>query len=179
MTDVTPSKKNIQIEEIDFRSPVSEATWSKIGGSTNFINDRQHQIHSFNYNGLTRLFVDTVGADGVFPCLFDMEIVGLSVFQRRGGSSSSTIIDMDYFTAPNVNGGSIFTIKPSLTSAGGDFNYLVYNALTDTSEEIGTGFTAPAFSKTLFDKGDVINCIIDQAMPDSEDLMVMIHHRPR
>jgi hypothetical protein len=179
MPDITPKRDNIVEQEVDFKSGIAERTWFKIGAALNFVNKRQHQIHSFNYNGLSRLFVDTVGADGVFPCLFDMEIVGLSVFQRRGGTSSSTIIDMEWYDAPGSNQGTIYTTKPSVTSAGGDFNYLVYNALTDTSEEIGTGFTAPLFSKTQFDKGNVINCIIDQAMPDAEDLMVMIHHRPR
>ncbi len=179
MSNLPEAKTDIELEEVSFRSSVAEAVLQRIGQAINFINRRQHQIHAFNYNGLSRLFVDTVGADGVFPCLFDMEIVGLTVFQRRGGSSSSTIIDMEYFSAPGVNGGSIFSVKPELSNTGGDFNYLVYNALTDTDEEIGVGFTSPTFSKTLFDKGDVINCKIDQAMPDAEDLMIMIHHRPR
>jgi len=179
MSNLPEARTDIEIEEVSFRSSVSEAVMQRIGQAVNFINRRQHQIHSFNYNGLTRLFIDVVGADGVFPCLFDMEIVGLSVFMRRGGSSGNCIINMEYFSAPNVNGGGIFTTKPQISSLGGDFNYLIYNALTETSEEIGTGFTAPEFLKTQFDKGDVINCVIESAMPDSEDLMIMIHHRPR
>jgi len=179
MTDLSEARTDIELEEVSFRSSVSEAVMQRIGQAVNFINRKQHQIHSFNYNGLTRLFVDTIGADGVFPCLFDMEIVGISVFQRKGGVSGNTIIDMEYFSAPNVNGGSIFSVKPQISSLGGDFNYLVYNALTDTEEEIGAGFTSPTFSKTQFDKGDVINCKIESATSESEDLMVMIHHRPR
>lgn len=179
MAEITPLRKNIFEQEVDYKSGIAERTWFKIGSSLNFINDFQHQIHPFNYNGLSRLFVGSVGADGVFPCLFNMEIVGLSIFNRVGGSSSSTIIDLEYFSAPGVNNGSIFSVQPEFDFNGGNFNYMVYNALTDTTEEAGLGFTAPTFSKTEFNKGDVIQCVIDQAMPDSEDLMVMIHHRPR
>ena len=179
MPDITPKRDNIVEQEVDFKSGIAERTWFKIGAATNFINDRQNQIHAFNYNGLTRLHTSILGADGVFPCLFNMEIVGLTVFQRRGGSSSSTIINMEWFDAPASNQGSIFSTKPQISSAGGDQNYMVFNAITDTTTEIGVGFTAPVFSKKIFNAGDVINCIIEQSMPDSEDLMVMIHHRPR
>lgn len=179
MSNLPEARTDIEKEEVSFRSAVAESTFQRMGQGVNFINRRQHQIHSFNYNGLTRLFVDTVGADGVFPCLFDMEIVGISVFMRRGGSSGNCIINMEWFDGPSSNQGSIFATKPQLNSTGGDFNYMIYNALTDTAEEIGTGFTAPSLSKTQFDAGDVINCKIESAMPDSEDLMFMIHHRPR
>jgi len=179
MPDITPKRDNIVEQEVDFKSGIAERTWFKIGAATNFINDRQNQIHSFNYNGLTRLFTSIVGADGVFPCLFDMEIVGLSIFQRRSGTSSSTIIEMEWYDAPGSNQGSIYSTKPQLSSVVVDNSYMIFNAITDTSTEIGAGFTAPVFAKKQFNAGDVINCIVEQAMPDSEDLMIMIHHRPR
>jgi len=179
MPDITPKRDNIVEQEVDFKSGIAERTWFKIGAATNFINDRQNQIHPFSFNGLTSAFIDLQGADGVFPCLFDMEIVGLSVFLRKEGSSSSTIIEMEWFDGPGSNQGSIFTTKPEIAFGGGDQNYMIYNAITDTSTEIGPGFTAPVFLKKNFDAGDVINCVIPQAMFNAEDLMIMIHHRPR
>ena len=41
MTDIVGSKKYIQVEEVDYKSPVSEATNQKIGASINFILDDQ------------------------------------------------------------------------------------------------------------------------------------------
>lgn len=39
MTDVTSAKKKIQVEEVDYRSAVSESTFTKMAGSVNWIID--------------------------------------------------------------------------------------------------------------------------------------------
>ena len=179
MAEIAPIRKNLFEQELDYKSGIAERTWFKIGSAINFVNNRQHQIHQFNYNGLSRLFVDTFAKDGVFPCLFNMEIVGISVFQRVGGSSGNTVIDLRYRTSPGGALTSLFTTKVNIDTNAVNGSYMIYDALNDVDVEKGLGFTAPVLNKTQFDAGDVIECFIESAMPDSADLMVMIHHRPR
>ena len=113
MADVTPARENIQIEETRYRSSVSEATFTKVGGSVNFINNRQYDSHSFNLNGQIGLFSTVVGPDGVFNFLFDAEIVGFSYhIGSTTGSSSSVIVDIHRLTGGDTDAGSIFFNSP-------------------------------------------------------------------
>lgn len=180
MAEITPIKKNLFEQELDFKSGIAERTWFKIGSSINHINNFQHMTFQFNFNGLTRLFVDIAqGKDGVFPCLFNMDIAGISVYQRKGGSSGQTTIDIKYRATPGGAATSIFTTKPVIDSNAVDNSYMIFNSVDDTDVEKGVGFTAPVFDKKEFDAGDILELYIDEAMPDSEDLMVMVHYRPR
>jgi hypothetical protein len=179
MVDVADLKKNIQVESVQYRSSISESTGFALAGSINFINNRQYDTHQFNFNGRYSLGVSVLGADGVFPILFNMEIVGFSMFTRKSGTSGTTEIDLQWFDGANSNQGSIFTTKPSIDSTSSDNSYLIKNILTNTDVILPTGATSPVFSKTEFDAGDAVLCRIDSAMSDAEGLHVLVHFRPR
>ena len=56
MTDITPSRINIQSEETAYKASVSEATLTRVGASTNFVNRYQFDSHAYNYNYLYKKF---------------------------------------------------------------------------------------------------------------------------
>lgn len=180
MTDITEQRINIQAEETDYRSAVSEGTMTRVGAALNFVNKRQYDTHAFHLNGLYRKGVSVIGSDGIFPILFDMEIVGITMWNRVNGTSGNTTLDVQWLSAPGVNEGTIFTTKPSFDNNVGDNAYMIKNMATSTVIiEPALGATDPILSKSQFDAGDALLLVIDSAMPDAEDCSLLIHFRPR
>jgi hypothetical protein len=179
MTDISDARKNILVEETQFKSAVSEAVIQKVGASINFINNRQYDSHSWNFNGNYSLGVGVVGADGIFPVLFDMEIVGLTMFNRVSGLSGTTELDVEWLNGSNSNQGSIFSTTPKLTFSSSNYSYIIRDELNSTNVELPTGATAPVFSKTQFDAGDALFCEIVSSMSGGADLSLLLHFRPR
>src|SRR6056297_2236032 len=175
MSDVTPARNNIKIQDVAFRSALSESVGSKIAGAINFLNTKDYQTHSFNFNGAYSLGVGVVGADGIFPILFDMEIVGLTMFNRKSGTTGTTELDVEWLNGTNSNQGSIFSTTPKMTSSTSDFSYLIRDELNGSNVELPTGATAPVFSKTHFEAGDALFCEIVSAMTGAEDCSLLIH----
>ena len=180
MTDITEQRINLQSEETDYRSAVSEGTMTRMGAAVNFVNKRQYDTHAFHLNGLYRKGVSVVGSDGIFPVLFDMEILGITMWNRVNGTSGATTLDVQWLSSPGVIAGSIFTIKPSFDNNVGDNAYMIKNIpLGTVIIEPAVGATDPVLSKTQFDAGDALLLVIDSAMPDAEDCSLLIHFRPR
>lgn len=179
MAAVIPARQDIDTQDVAFKASVSSAVGSKIAGSINFINNRQYDSHSFNYNGRYALGVGVVGADGIFPILFNMEIVGLTMFNRVSGTTGTTELDIEWLNGSNSNQGSIFSTTPKIDSTSSNYSYLIRDELSNTNVELPTGATAPAFSKTSFDAGDALFCQIVSAMSDAQDCSLLIHFRPR
>lgn len=179
MPEITPARKNIFTESVQFKSSVSESIGSRIGASINFINSFQYDTHQFNFNGRYALGVGVVGADGIFPILFNMEIVGLTMFNRVSGASGTTEIDIDWLNGSNSNQGTIFSTTPKIASTAPNLAYIIRDELNSINVELPTGATAPVFSKTQFDAGDALIIEIVTAMSDAEDLSVLLHFRPR
>jgi hypothetical protein len=180
MTDITAQRINIQAEETDYRSAVSEGTMTRMGAAVNFINTRQYDTHAFHLNGLYKKGVSVVGSDGIFPVLFDMEIVGITMWNRRNGTSGNTTLDVQWLSAPGVNEGTIFSAKPSFNNNVGNSAYMIKDFLSDTVVvEPALGATDPVLSKSQFDAGDALLLVIDSAMVGAEDCSLLIHFRPR
>ena len=179
MAEITPAKADIFQEEVENKASVSEATFTKIGGSVNFINNKQYDTHSYNFNGRYALGVGVVGADGIFPILFDMEIVGISMFNRVSGTSGTTEFDVEYLNGSNSNQGSIFTTTPKIDSTAPNYSYIIKDVLSNTDIELPAGATSPVLSKTTFNAGDALFCKIVSAMGDAEDASLLVHFRPR
>jgi len=178
MADVTPARRNIRTEEVSYRSSVSEATFSKMGASVNFINDFQYDTHSFRVNGNSGLAAGSTATDGVYVFRYNAEIVGFSMFNAKVGTSGSMVVDMHRLTGGNTDSGSIFTVQPTVTTSSSDENYMLYDVPNATSIVLPTGFTAPTFGTTTFNQGDALRFDLDAAFLDGRDFSVEVHFRP-
>lgn len=177
---ITPERINIQQEETSRRRPVSESVLSRVGAGINFVNNRQYDTHAFHLNGLYRKGMTTIGRDGIFPIIFDMEIIAISMFNRVVGTSSNTQFDLRWLSSSGTVVGSIFSTKPRFTTATGNNAYMIRNFLTSTTSAIpSSGATVPVLSKSEFDAGDALLLRIDSAMVGAEDASLLIHFRPR
>lgn len=180
MTDVTEKRNIIQEEEVKFNSSVSEATLFRVGATANFISKKQYDTHAFHLNGVYSAFLNVLGADGIFPCLFNLEIIGITIYNRVAGTSGTTEFDLKWYNAPGSAQGSLFSTKPSFDSSSGSNAYLIYDALnTNTIAAPGSGSVSPVLSKTNFDAGDAIFFELTSSMSGGQDATIEVHFRPR
>lgn len=178
MVDVSKARRNVQQEEVKYRSSVSESTFTKMGASLNFINDNQYDSHGFYLNGGYTKAAGVDGLDGNFICMFDMEIIGISFFNTVAGSSGTTEIDLSWLDGSESVQGSIFSTLPAIDSTAGNNAYGAINII-DATNSTGTGITLPVLSKTEFNQFDAIRFDITQAMSGAENCGINIHFRPR
>lgn len=179
MTALAGSRQDIQAEETQYRASVSQATFTKVGQSINFINNFQYDSHAFNFNGRYALGVGVSGSDCMFPCLFDMEILGVSFFNRKAGTSGTLEFDIERYTAANTSAGSIFGTTPKITNTAVDFTWGIYDKLNDATVKTATGVTIPTITTVNLNAGDMLACQIVSAQTDAEDCSILIHYRPR
>lgn len=179
MSNLPEARNDVELEEVAFRSSVSQATFTKFGQSVNFINRRQQSVHAFNFNGRYALGVGVLGSDCMFPCLFDMDILGVSFFNRKAGTSGTTEFDVERYTDANTSAGSIFGVTPKIASTAVDFTWGIYDKLNDATVKTATGITIPTITTVSLNAGDILVCNLVSAITDAEDCSIMIHYRPR
>lgn len=181
MADATPRRINIQSEEVRYRSAVSESTMTRVGQSINFINLKQYDSRGFFQNGPYFTGGVQAGVDGAWPVLFDVEIIGVSMFNLVAGTSGTTTLDVRRFTASNTpaGGASIFSVKPSITSAAGNNAFVFYDFLNSVVLENPTGTTLPVLSVTNLNAGDMLTLNIDSAQPLAQNCGLVLYYRPR
>ena len=178
MAAVNDSRNIIQIEDVQFRSSVSEAVGTKLAGTLNFISNRQNDKHSWHLNGPYRLGVGSTGTDGVFPCLFNMAITGFSYYSGESGTSGTTTVDVHLLDGDGVDSGSIFITKPSVDSTSLDNSTTVYDVLNSTAVTSPVGHTLAVLNQTVFNAGDVLRLDLDGGMVGGSDFQFIIFFRP-
>jgi hypothetical protein len=178
MAEITATRRNIHVEETDYRSAVAEAVLQKVGGSVNFINDKQYDTKAYFANGpYDSVSGAQTGVDGLYVCLFDMEIIGVVMFNIVAGTSGTTTFDVHRLTAPNTDAGTIFSTKPSIASTASSQAYVGFGP--GGSIGGGTGMTAPVLSTTDLDAGDALRIDFDAKMSGAENAGLLIYIRPR
>jgi len=183
MADVTPAKQNIQQEEVDFKSAVSEQMLTKVAGSVNFVNDKQMCTFKFDFLGP---FKPISGSeDGRITFINDVEICGFSTSLRDTGSSGVTKIDLHKINAAGADQGSIFQlfhtyeIPSSNTNEAGFFrNFIDGTSAFPTGTFSGTRGDIPDANR-LFNAGETLTVDLVTNATDAKDLSVTVFYRPR
>jgi len=179
MSNLPEARNDIELQEVAFRASVSQATFTKFGQAVNFINRRQYDSHPWNFNGRYALGQGVLGSDAFFPCLFDMEILGVSFFNRKAGTSGTLEFEIERYTDANTSAGSIFSTTPKIDSTAVDFTYGVYDKLNNATVKTATGVIIPVITTVDLDAGDMLVCKLQDTMSDAEDCSIIIHYRPR
>lgn len=179
MTDLTEERINIQSEETAFNAGVSEGTASRIGKSINFINGRQFDTHRWQLNGPYYLLNNTLGPDGIFQFLFDVEVVGFGYHNGLTGSAGTTTVDVHFLDTGGTDQGTIFSTKPSVDTTAANGSYTLFRQTDSTTLANPTGHTLAILSTTQFDAGDALRLDIDSSMTGGENFMFGLMYRPR
>lgn len=179
MAEITDARVNIQEEDVQFRASVSEAVGNKLGGSLNFVNNRQYDQHSWNLNGDFSVVQASEVGDGVFICQEDMEVVGYALYIGTNGSTGTSITcDLHWISSDGTDNGTIFSTNPDIdtTAADGSFTHSNIRAV---SSEVPTGHTEGVFSKTDFARHDGIRFDLDLSTGGASNLQLILFFRPR
>ena len=180
MADVTPAKNNLQTEEVDFKSALSEQLFTKIAGSVNFINDKQMCVYDFKFlGGFSAL---SGGEDGAMVAPFDLEICALTWRLRDCGSASATNVDLHKIDSSGVDQGSLFGLFSHLTIAHNETDQKGFyrNFIDGTSNSMSHN-TAPTMTdeNRLISAGESLRIDLISAATDAKDLVVTLFYRPR
>lgn len=179
MSMVPALRKLIDQLEIKYRSSVSESTWTKIAGVTNFIVLRNHQEKQFFLNGPysnTLFGPPNFKLDGMTIFQFDAEIFGVYMFNLVAGSVGTT--ELDCRIKPQLSGAftSIFTTRPKIQSAAGNDVWVgIGDAIANTTAPVLTSGTDPL----QVNAGDGLVIDLIQAQTGGENTGLLIHYRPR
>ena len=179
MADISPARENILTEEADFKSPFSEAYNFKVGGSINFINNRQYDKHTWKLNLAYAQFSGKTGLDGEFAFLEDGEITGFSYFNGNTGTSGTSTMDVHRFDSSGTDLGSIWSTKPAIDSTAANNSATIRNERTGTTLANPTGHTLGVLSVTELDEGDYLRFDLDSAMSGASNISLTIYWRPR
>lgn len=144
MTDLPPVRKNLTVQETDFRYATAESFAKKTGKSINFVNEKQFSEKSFYGNGTyPATGVNETAFDGLFVFPFDCEIFFVNMFNVIAGSGGTTTLDILRAPVGSSTFTTIFSTKPAIASTAGNFARI----FTGGS---GTGLTAPVLSANPF-----------------------------
>jgi len=180
MSDISPLRKIIQVEEARYPAATSESFATRVGSSINFINTYQHMEKEWVLNGR---YGATTGAqtsvDGAIPIGRDLEIVGFFMYNAVAGVSGSTEIDIKRHTVSGSAGSSIFTVRPQISYTAGNDAYLMvwFNPAETLSNPSGT--TLPTLPSYNLDKGDALTLDFINRQQNGESLTISIMVRPR
>ena len=182
MANLPEARKDIALEDVAFRSSVSESVGGKIGASINFINRRQTDKHDWHLNGAYSMGVGSAGPDGIFVFPFDAEIVAHVLYSGTVGTAGTTTISIKRLAAGGTVLGELFTINPFVNSTSASGSYSAYRwsdgttLALPTGHSIGTIFPA---SNLQFTAGQGVRLDLVGAMTAGQTLQFTIYFRPR
>lgn len=176
MGDIPKLRRNVKEEEIRYRASISESTFYKLGGSVNFINDRQYYQFYFGmmgpYSFLSTPF-NGVGTIEVFD--YDAEIVQIWIASAASGSGT-TQIDIKKASLNSSSYSTIFSTKPSVSSSAP--SDAVFDM--DSNATLPSGCVRPVLITPNFLAGDKLRMDVDSVMGSgARDLQIQIFWRPR
>jgi len=174
MADIVSERILIQQEETKFRAAVSESTLSRVGATTNFINNYQANMREFMINGpYGKIATPNLGVDGIVKFPFNWQLVDIYIYSGETVAGTGTT-ELDIKWKPFASGSyaTIFSTKPKFINTAAAFETC---GLLQTK----TGFTAPVLSKTNFDAHDQLRIDIIQALTLGVGCGIGITFRPR
>lgn len=180
MSDLAPERNIIQEQETQPKASTSTSVMSRIGASSNFILFYMHQEKMWAANGpYNAVSGAQTGIDGGIPILFDMEIVGVSMWNLVPGSAGVLEMDIKRHTASAQAGTSIFTTTPKLSFSSGINSFLMKRFSDNTVLQNPTGCTQPVLLSSNLFAGDLLTCDILQKQVAGESGGILINLRPR
>ena len=182
MAEITAAKNNIQQEEVQYKAAISEATFTKIGGSINHINTYQNNYFEFGLlRGVSSSGSPTYNVGLSLPAVISdaetfpdaAEIYKITVTHGTIGSSSTSELDIQWAAFGSASWASIFSTTPKVTTTATADNAYVTGLATPT------GYTAPVLSKSTFAAGDKLRCRLVSSMGGSPNgFLIRLYFRP-
>lgn len=182
MALIPPARVNFDQRETDTGSAVSESLLTRMGGQTNFLNQR-HYIHKeFNLNGRYAGATTMDSPDNIWRVPFDAEIFQVTAFVIVAGSGGTTQFNIEI--DPGGSPMDLFSTRPQITSAAGDYANISIG-------ESKAGMVAPILNSATvspidgnivynIDEGDIFSLQLDLAQTGTtENAGIIVYLRSR
>ena len=156
MTAITPARSLMDIEELQSRAAVSEATAQKLGANVNFFLQEVYEQKAFYVNGnYSILSTPFLGIDGMEFFFTNASLIDAFMFVKTAGSSGSTSLDLKSCSAVGAPFVSVFSTPPAINYQAG--NYVWVNVGSSVANT-----TAPIFNSaaTALSAGTALRCDI-------------------
>lgn len=170
MTDLVGSRNLIQAEEVQYKASVSEATFTRMGQSINFIIDKIYDHINFEWSGFYRVHAYSDGLGGMRYIRRDVDISSYVLTNVSGGTSGTTAVNFDVYDETGSLLGDLFSTPPSLSSAAGDRTVVGRDVDNSTDIEAGAGKVVGALNYTSLDEGWSIVPKLVTAQVDAQNL---------
>ena len=174
-TQVSPKLSILYIEELDFKSGVTERTAFKIGEVNNFISLFQNKAYDFQFLGPFEPL--NGGEDGTRGLLFNSEIIGITGRLAKSGDTGTTLIDC-HLVRNQVDQGSIFSSPISISNTAANGAHFGKDLVLNNNET-PAGVVLPTISTVILNQFDDLRIDVDSAAVGAEDLTITIHYRLR
>ena len=181
MADVIDERINIQDEETDFDSAVSEGTLQRMAAAVNFINKRQYTEKPFTFtNELGAFDLNEMFADGAKPMAQNCQIVGYCLWIRNFAGTGDLDIDVKRLQNAGDAGVSIFSTRPKLQAAAGNNSWVQYvSEPTPFTKNPAAGYVVGALGTTQLNQGDLLVAELKDVPSEGIDAGITIFVRPR
>lgn len=174
---VTPSREILRVGDVAYKRAVSEAILSRVAGQNNFINYYQTDIKEWKLNGSYSVATGITFFDGVASFFYNSEIVGINFYNGVAGASGTTQFDVIWKNAAGVTQGSIFSVKPAISSSAAA-NTIAFKNLVTSTTVTPSGVTNATFSKTSFLEGESVYLVLDSSMVSAMNCGLTLFYRP-
>jgi hypothetical protein len=121
MAIITPAPNFIREEEVRYKAAVSEATFTKMGGSINYILSRIPNKIEVDLTGYYFISdVSTKGYGGLRYFQSEVEIISYYITNCQAGVSGSLSLNFDVYDETGFLLGNLFSVAPSLSYLAGN-----------------------------------------------------------
>lgn len=177
-----PARNNFFLEQLDFKSGLSEALFFRLGQQNNFNNQRFYVRASFRLNEIITGLDGEVNLDGLEFTPFNAEVFEVFVYQGTAGSGV-TEFDIEESTDNGATWTSIFSTRPKIESTASD-NLFFKIGDTDpsfTAPVLSGTTTSPIDSKTVkeLDAGTALRLNVITSQDNAANAGIVIYMRPR
>lgn len=183
MPIVPPARNNLFVEEVDYKSAVSEALMTRFAGQTNFLNQRHYYQKQFFLNGFYEGAVGYAAVDGmeIFP--FNAEIFDVGVFSIEKGISGTTELDIKIRTSSGGAATSIFSTTPKILSTAPDSTFFRIGEtnVSWVAPVLNSVIVSPIDGKTVYEvnAGSSVEINVVSAMDNARSCGIILFCRSR
>lgn len=177
MSNLTSSKKYVQLESVQTRDAVGENVMQTMGGATNFAMDTLGVNYQFKMNGPYGAASGRNNTDGALIFDWNAEIFEVQLYSFVAGTGGTTQIDVKYSATRNGPFVSIFTTLPSVSNTA---THPTYVGLGDVVTNAVAGVLTSSPNPFQVVKGGWLKFdVISTQTGGAKDAGVIVKYRPR
>jgi len=138
MAIITPAPNFIREEEVRYKAAISEATFTKMGASINYILTKVKDKIEIDLTGYYFISdISTKGYGGLRYFNKDVEVISYYLSNAQAGLSGSLAVNFDVYDETGTLLGNLFTTAPSISYLAG--NNAVIGRDVENASDINAG----------------------------------------